>query len=249
MKYLFEIAYKGTNYHGWQRQLNSISVQEVVEEALTKLLRQETTILASGRTDAGVHCEQQFFHVERETPFVDLDKLIYQLNHYLPGDISISNARHIADDAHARFSPLSRSYTYRMVTTKDPFTPELTYFFDRPLNIKTMNEAAALLIGKKDFESFSRVKTEVNNFFCDISEANWVQQGNQITFYITANRFLRGMVRAIVGTLISVGMGKTTVKEFEEIINAKNRRKAGSSARAHGLFLTKVIYPQDIFIN
>lgn len=249
MRYFFEIAYKGTNYHGWQRQNNAMTVQQMVEEAFSKIMRTEISILGSGRTDTGVHCEQQFFHIEVDTEIDDTDRFLFKVNNYLPEDIATKNAALVADDAHARFSALSRSYEYRITLVKDAFNAPLRYFFNRPLDIKTMNEAAALLIGKHDFECFSRVKTEVNNFYCDISEANWELAGDDLTFYISANRFLRGMVRAIVGTLLNVGLGKITVDQFKEIINSKDRKKAGAAAPAQGLFLTKVVYPQDIYIN
>ncbi len=248
MRYFFEIAYQGTNYHGWQRQKNATTVQQVVEEAFSKILRSEITILGSGRTDTGVHCEQQFFHIEVDSAIEDTDRLLFKINNYLPKDIAIKNAALVTDEAHARFSATARSYEYRITMVKDAFNAPLRYFFNRPLDIKTMNEAAALLIGKHDFESFSRVKTEVNNFYCDITVAHWVQEDDNLTFHITANRFLRGMVRAIVGTLLNVGQGKITVAQVEEIINSKSRKKAGAAAPAQGLFLTKVVYPQDIFI-
>ncbi len=245
MRYLFEIAYKGTHYHGWQRQKNATTVQEVVEETLSTLLREPTAIVASGRTDTGVHCVQQFFHIETDKE-VSTD-LIYAINNFLPADIAIRNIESIKDDGHARFSALNRKYEYRIHTEKDPFQEKLSYYYHRPLNIKTMNEAAALLLGRKDFESFSRVKTEVNNFFCDITEAYWEINNVHLIFHIRANRFLRGMVRAIVGTLLQVGLGKIAVEQTEIIISAKNRKKAGAAAPAHGLFLTEVCYPSEIF--
>jgi tRNA pseudouridine38-40 synthase len=249
MRYFFEIAYKGTNYHGWQRQKNAMTVQQMVEEAFSKILRTEITILGSGRTDTGVHCEQQYFHVEVESEIDDVDRFLFKVNNYLPEDIAIKNAALVTDDTHARFSAFSRSYQYRMTLVKDPFNASLRCFFNRPLDIKTMNEAAALLIGKHDFECFSRVKTEVNNFYCDITEAKWVLEGDNLTFYISANRFLRGMVRAIVGTLLKVGLGKLTVSQIPEIIDSKERKNAGAAAPAQGLFLTKVEYPNTIFVN
>lgn len=239
----------GTNYHGWQRQNNAMTVQQMVEEAFSKIMRAEISILGSGRTDTGVHCEQQFFHIEVEEPIKDTDRLLFKINNFLPEDIAIKNAALVDDEAHARFSATSRSYEYRITLVKDAFNAPLRYFFNRPLDIKTMNQAAALLIGKHDFECFSRVKTEVNNFYCDITIANWVLEGDNLTFHIRANRFLRGMVRAIVGTLLNVGLGKITVAQFEEVINSKDRKKAGAAAPAQGLFLTKVVYPPDIFIH
>jgi tRNA pseudouridine38-40 synthase len=249
MRYFFEIAYKGTNYHGWQRQNNAMTVQQMVEEAFSKIMRTEVSILGSGRTDTGVHCEQQFFHIEVEEAINDTDRLLFKVNNFLPEDIAIKNAILVDDEAHARFSATSRSYEYRITLVKDAFNAPLRYFFNRPLDIKTMNEAAALLIGKHDFECFSRVKTEVNNFFCDMTEAKWVLDGDNLTFHISANRFLRGMVRAVVGTLLNVGLGKITVAQFEEVISSKDRKKAGAAAPAQGLFLTKVEYPDTILVK
>ncbi len=247
MRYLFEIAYKGTNYHGWQRQKNATSVQQVVEETLSTILRTNISIIGSGRTDTGVHCRQQYFHLEFENSMPD--NILFTSNNFLPPDISIKSVRPITDEGHARFSATSRSYEYWISQHKDPFSKDLQYYFNRSLNIKTMNEAAALLIGKKDFESFSRVKTEVNNFICDITEASWEKSGGNLIFHISANRFLRGMVRAIVGTLLEVGLGKKASNSMESIIIAKDRKKAGAAAPAHGLFLTEVIYPQEIFLD
>ncbi|HNP18441.1 MAG TPA: tRNA pseudouridine(38-40) synthase TruA [Fulvivirga sp.] len=246
MRYFFEIAYKGTNYHGWQRQPNVATVQEIVEIGLSKILRENITILGSGRTDTGVHCEQQYFHVEPDTEIPDPDDLLFKINSYLPKDIAIKRIVEVDDDAHARFSATSRSYEYRICLLKNPFADELYNYLKVPVNIKTMNKAAALLLGKKDFESFSRVKTDVSNFYCEITEANWVQEGNNLIFRITANRFLRGMVRTIVGSLLEVGQGKYDAAHFEQIILGKDRKLAGSAALAQGLFLTKVMYPPHI---
>lgn len=248
MRYFFEIAYNGTNYHGWQRQKNAISVQEVVENSLSMIIREEIVISGSGRTDTGVHCEQQYFHADIENSF-DLNGLKYQLNSYLPPDISIRSIRRVTDDAHARFTAISRSYEYRITTEKSPFLQNLSYFYPKSLNIQTMNEAATLLIGKQDFEAFSKVKTDVNNFVCEITAAEWVKEKDVYIFKITANRFLRGMVRAIVGTLLNAGKDKMQPEKFQSIIAGKDRKEAGSSAPACGLFLTEVAYPQEIFLD
>ncbi len=247
MRYLFEIAYNGTNYHGWQRQDNAITVQEVVEEALTRISRCKTSIMGSGRTDTGVHCRQQFFHADFEKK-IDPEKLRYKLNSYLPPDISIQSIKAINGEVHARFEAIQRAYEYKITTIKDPFQKGFSYYYSKPLDIKTMNEAATLLIGEKDFEAFSRVKTEVNNFICNITEAEWRIQDNNLIFSIKANRFLRGMVRAIVGTLLLVGSEKISPKEFKQIIESKDRKMAGSAAPAEGLFLKSVKYPKDIYI-
>lgn len=248
MRYFFEIAYNGTNYHGWQRQKNAISVQEVVEKSLSMIVREEVVISGSGRTDTGVHCEQQYFHADIENSF-HLNGLKHQLNSYLPPDISIRSIRRVTDDAHARFTAISRSYEYRITTEKSPFLQNLSYFHPKSLNIQTMNEAATLLLGKQDFEAFSKVKTDVNNFLCEITAAEWVKEKDVYIFKITANRFLRGMVRAIVGTLLNAGKGKMRPEKFQSIVAGKDRKEAGSSAPACGLFLTEVAYPQEIFLD
>lgn len=247
MRYFFEIAYDGTNYHGWQRQDNAITIQEVVEEALTRITRAQTTIMGSGRTDTGVHCRQQFFHADFENK-IDAEKLRFKLNSYLPTDISIQSIRPVKPDAHARFDATGRAYIYKITKVKDPFQQGFAYYYSKPLDIITMNEAATLLVGEKDFEAFSRVKTEVNNFVCNITEAKWEQAGESLIFSIKANRFLRGMVRAIVGTLLRVGSGKLTKSDFQKVIESKDRREAGSAAPADGLFLNEVKYPKDIYL-
>lgn len=245
-RYFFEISYDGTRYHGWQRQENASSVQQTVEEALSTILRRETSIVGSGRTDTGVHCEQQYFHVDFEES-VEVEGLEYKLNSLLPKDISIGGIQEVQADGHTRFSAVSRSYQYRLNTLKNPFLVGYCYYFTPPLDVDMMNEASKYLLGEQDFKSFSKVKTEVNNFKCDISHAGWNSVQNKIYFDITANRFLRGMVRAIVGTLLQVGQGQLSVKDFEQVIIAKNRKKAGPSAPAQGLFLTSVTYPKSIF--
>lgn len=248
MRYFFEILYDGSNYHGWQRQENAVSVQQVVEEALSTILRTEITIVGSGRTDTGVHCEQQFFHTDFKKT-IDETKLLFQLNSFLPKDISINSIRQVQVDGHARFSAISRSYQYRINLKKNPFNRQYSYYFHQSLDLELMNRACEQLIGNHDFESFSKVKTEVNNFMCHITLANWVKKNEVVLFDITANRFLRGMVRSIVGTLLQVGQGKMNVKDFTSVISAKDRRKAGAAAPAHGLFLTSVSYPDSIFMN
>ncbi|MEO1052898.1 MAG: tRNA pseudouridine(38-40) synthase TruA [Bacteroidota bacterium] len=247
-RYFFEVAYNGKNYHGWQLQNNAVTVQGAIEDAFAKVLRSKTPITGSGRTDTGVHCEQQFFHVDFDKP-IDGAQLQYKLNSCLLQDISILSVKPVELSAHARFDAISRSYQYRISRKKDPFYNELRYFFAKPLDLKTMNEAALLLVGEHDFECFSKVKTEVNNFFCTIEKAEWIEQGDLLTFYITANRFLRGMVRAIVGTLLSMGESKKTIDDLKGILASKDRRAAGRAAPAHGLFLTEVKYPDHIFLN
>jgi tRNA pseudouridine38-40 synthase len=237
MRYFFEITYNGTHYHGWQNQRNAVGVQHVVEEALSKLLRDKISIVGSGRTDTGVHCVQQFFHADIEKEFNAID-LIHRLNAFLPKDIAIRKILPVRDDAHAR---------YEITRQKDPMLVGNAYYYFRDLDVQTMEQAAALMIGKHDFECFSKVKTDVNHFICDIKEASWNQKSNVLVFTITANRFLRGMVRAIVGTLLDVGSGKLTVKQFQEILKSKDRKRAGMNVPPEGLYLTHVKYHKSVF--
>lgn len=246
MRYFFEISYNGTHYHGWQNQKNAVGVQQVVEEALSKLVREEISIVGSGRTDTGVHCIQQFFHADIEKVFNPSD-LVHRLNAFLPKDIAIRNIFPVRDEAHARYDAYERSYQYKITRVKDPLLVGYAYYFFRDLDRLTMERASALLVGEHDFECFSKVKTDVNHFICDIKEASWNQKGDVLVFTITANRFLRGMVRAIVGTLLDVGNGKLTVKQFQEILKSKDRKKAGMNAPPEGLYLTQVKYHKSVF--
>jgi len=248
MRYFFEISYNGAGYAGWQSQPNATGIQAVVEECLSLLLRQKTEITASGRTDAGVHCEQQFFHADIAEAIERTD-LIHKMNSFLPHDIAILDIRSVKPDAHARYDATERSYVYRITRRKDPFTVGHAWYFFKPLNVSLMNEAAALLPGIQDFQCFSKVKTDVNNFICDIKRASWQETGDRLEFHITANRFLRGMVRAIVGTLIDVGQGKTSIEKFREILSTRDRREAGANVPPEGLFLKQVTYPADIFLE
>jgi tRNA pseudouridine38-40 synthase len=248
MRFLFEISYLGTNYSGWQSQLNATGIQEVVEKCLGTVLRQKLSIVASGRTDAGVHCAQQFFHVDIASE-PDRDKLIAQMNSFLPGDIAIRSISQIRPDVSARYDAVERSYEYVITRRKDPLRKGLAFYYFKELDVKTMNKAATLLVGTHDFEAFSKVKTDVNHFICTVKEAGWNQKGDLLVFNITANRFLRGMVRALVGTLLDTGTGKIPLKAFQQILKSKDRKKAGMNVPAEGLFLMRVKYPKNIFIG
>lgn len=247
MRYFFEIAYHGAHYHGWQSQHNAIGIQTIVENVMSKILRSKIEIVGSGRTDAGVHCEQQFFHADIETEF-EPQQLLLNLNSFLPGDIAIRAIQRVRPDASARYDALSRSYRYDITRVKNPFLQGLSWHYFKAVNVGNMNEAAALLVGEFDFECFSKVKTNVNHFLCDVKTAGWTERGGHLVFRITANRFLRGMVRAIVGTLLDVGTGKITQKDFETIIKNRDRKQAGANVPAHGLYLEGVTYPSEIFI-
>lgn len=249
MRYFFEISYHGKNYNGWQSQNNGIAVQTVVEETLTKLFRTAPLeIICSGRTDAGVHCEQQFFHVDIETDF-DSDEMLFRTNSFLPRDIAIHSIRKVIPTASARYTAYERSYRYQITRTKNPLLGGLAWHYFKKADVPTMNQAASLLLGERDYESFSKVKTNVKHFLCDIKKAEWEQDHDRLEFHITANRFLRGMVRAVVGTLLDVGSGKISISEFQKIIESRDRTKAGANVPPYGLYLTKVKYPPEIFIK
>jgi tRNA pseudouridine38-40 synthase len=248
MRFFFEITYNGTHYHGWQNQANAIGVQEIVEAGLSKIFRTKIEIVGSGRTDTGVHCIQQFFHTDIEKEFDEKTWLV-KLNSILPRDIAIRSVKPVRENAHARYDAFERSYEYKITRVKDPLLAGYAYYFFKEINVANLNRAAALLVGQQDFECFSKVKTDVNNFVCDLKAAHWNQKGDLLIFTITANRFLRGMVRAIVGTLLDVGTGKITLQEFESILKSKDRKKAGMNVPPEGLYLTSVKYPKNIFIR
>ncbi len=248
MRYFFEIAYHGANYNGWQSQKNAMGVQTVVEEVMSKIFREPINIQGSGRTDTGVHCEQQFFHADIAREFAKQDAMV-KLNSFLPRDIVIKSIREVKPDANARFDAIDRSYRYQITRVKNPFLQGLSWHYFKRLKIENMNEAAAFILGEQDFECFSKVKTNVNHFLCDIKKAGWVERGDELFFHITANRFLRGMVRAIVGTLLDVGTGKITKKQFVAIIQSKDRKEAGANVPAYGLYLEKVKYPPGVYLK
>lgn len=248
LRYFLELAYNGKNYFGYQIQPNQISVQEVIEDRLSKILRKQISIVAAGRTDAGVHAKKMFVHFDYEENLSG--ELIKKLNAFLPKDIAIYRLFLMDEEAHARFDATSRSYNYFISPFKDPFSFESAWIFNRELNLDKMNEAAKLLIKKGDFGSFAKLHTDVKTNICDVREAFWRKnENNQLVFQITADRFLRNMVRAIVGTLVEVGLGKISIQEFNDIIEQKNRSSAGASAPASGLYLVDVQYPKELFKN
>ena len=246
MRYLFSISYLGTLYHGWQMQANAKGVQQVVEEAMSKILRAKIDIVGSGRTDTGVHCKRQYFHADLAEPLNEKAFMI-NLNALLPRDIAIHSIQAIHPEASARYHATQRTYQYIITQKKDPLLLGLAWHCFKPLDVATMNKAAALLLGLHDFECFSKVKTDVNHFICTIKTAKWTAKGDLLIFDISANRFLRGMVRAIVGTLIEVGTGKISIKDFEAILKNKDRKQAGMNVPADGLYLMEVKYPRRIF--
>jgi len=247
-RYFIYFSYKGTAYHGWQFQPNGISVQEVLTKALCTILRTEIEITGAGRTDTGVHAKLMVAHFDIETELPQQFDLTAKLNSLLPNDIAVFKIVAVQPEAHARFDALSRRYEYHVVTKKNVFKNELADRESIQLDFKAMNKAAISLLEYRDFTSFSKVHSDAKTNNCVITHAGWTQQDDEWVFTIQADRFLRNMVRAIVGTLFEVGRNKMSTDEFRAVIEAKNRCKAGTSVPAHGLYLVDVQYPNDIFI-
>lgn len=245
MRYFIHLAYNGAPFFGWQIQPSHVSVQEVLENCLSKILHHERIpITGCGRTDTGVHASSYYAHFDTEKQLSpsDCKRLADQMNNFLPKEIVIFSIFAVNDSAHARFDAQSRTYQYFVSTKKDPFRFSQRLFAFRKLDVEMMNQAALLLLGTQDFTSFSKVHTQVNNFICDVTEAVWREENGELVFTISANRFLRNMVRAVVGTLLDVGWHKIKVEDFENIIRQKNRCDAGTSVTAAALFLTDVRY-------
>lgn len=241
LRYFIELSYNGKNYHGWQIQPDAISVQEKLNYALSTIFQEKIEVVGAGRTDSGVHASQMFAHFDIDK---ELNcKIVFKLNSILPNDIAVLKVFLVDDDKHVRFDATSRSYAYNIWLGRNPFTLDFSWqIHSQKPNISLMNEAAKLLLEYTDFQTFSKVKTEVYTFNCDVTEAYWIQKGNELIFHISANRFLRNMVRAIVGTLLDVGLEKISIEEFRAIIESKNRGNAGLSVPAKGLFLTNIKY-------
>ena len=256
MRFFITLSYDGTRYHGWQIQPNGDSIQQRLQEALSTLLRQPIEVVGAGRTDTGVHARMMVAHFTI-SQFDDLtisqfDNLAYKLNKLLPQDIAVQDIRQVPDDMHARFSATSRTYHYFIHTRKDPFLQAYSWHVPYKLDFEKMNEAAKVVLEYKDFTSFSKVNTDTKTNLCDITEAYWspieIANGTSLNskclwrFTITANRFLRNMVRAIVGTLVEVGRGRITIDDMRRIIEARDRCQAGESVPAKGLFLVDIKY-------
>jgi tRNA pseudouridine38-40 synthase len=245
-RYFLQLSYNGTRFHGWQVQPNAVSVQEELEKALSTLLREPVSVVGAGRTDTGVHASFFILHFDLQTPLEAGYDLVYKLNSFLPDDISVQKCWPVSGEAHARFSAVSRTYHYIITTQKDPFSTETSYYYSLPLDLDKMNEAALVLFDYEDFTSFSRLHSDVKTNNCRIYQAEWKREGAQLVFVIKADRFLRNMVRAIVGTLLEVGKGKLSTEGFRQIIEKHDRGAAGASAPAHGLFLVDIEYPGEI---
>lgn len=248
-RYFIYLAYEGTNYHGWQVQPNGVSVQECLQKALSTLLRVETEVVGAGRTDAGVHAKLMVAHFDSEKEDLNLALLTDKLNRLLPPDISVYRVCKVHPEAHARFDALSRTYKYYITSVKSPFNRHLKWRMHGSLNYELMNEAAKILFEYTDFTSFSKLHTDVKTNNCKIMQAEWAQEDETTwVFTIKADRFLRNMVRAIVGTLVEVGRGKISIEEFRKVIEQKDRCKAGASVPGHALFLVDIEYPAETFI-
>jgi tRNA pseudouridine38-40 synthase len=248
-RYFLEISYDGTDYHGWQIQPNGISVQEVIEEKMTTLFRQPIEVIGSGRTDTGVHAMRQYAHFDCEALPYPKEELMYKMNRILPLDISIREIFRVKEDAHARFDATLRSYHYHISFIKDPFRHKYRYTLWQPLDVPLMQEAAKLLFNYDDFASFCKYNHGAKTTLCKIQKAEWVESPGQLNFIISSDRFLRNMVRAIVGTMVELGNHKMSLNDFKIIIETKDRKAAGLSAPASGLFLAEVHYPEEIFIR
>lgn len=246
-RFFIEFSYDGTNYHGLQKQPNSNTIQEVIETNLSKFLRSEINLTLAGRTDSGVHAKQMFSHFDVNNEF-DVENFCSRLNSMLPNDICIESLKKVKDDAHCRFDADSRTYEYTIISKKDPFNYKYSYYLKENLDIKKMNNMCKLLIANDDFKCFSKSNTDVKTYICDIKEAEWIMKENTYIFKITADRFLRNMVRSIVGTMIEAGKNKISEKDFQKIIDSRDRSAAGYSVPSSGLTLLNINY-KKIFIN
>lgn len=245
-RYFIYLKYDGTNYHGWQRQPNGISVEEAVEKALTTVLRNKTDITGAGRTDAGVHAYMMVAHFDHEG-IIDTSQLTYRLNRILPRDISIDEVVAVDNELHARFSATARTYHYYTHHHKNPFLRTYSWHIPFSPDYELMNKAAAYLLEVKDFGAFCKAGSDVKTTLCDVTEAHWqMLEEGRWCFVITANRFLRNMVRAIVGTLMDVGRHRITIEDFKRIIKDGKRTQAGESVPGHALFLQDIKYQDNI---
>jgi tRNA pseudouridine38-40 synthase len=244
LRFFIELSYNGKAYHGWQNQPDAISVQEVLEKALSTLLKKDIGVAGAGRTDTGVHATQMFAHFDSDEQLPE--NLVFKLNSFLPKAIAVHSVFRVKDDAHARFNALSRTYKYRISTRKNVLNFEQAYALHKSLNVDLMNKACDILLQYNDFQCFSKVNTDVKTYHCTLMQAHWTMDGDELIFTIKADRFLRNMVRAIVGTLVNIGLGKLELESLHHIIKSKDRGEAGFSVPAHGLYLVNVEYPEDL---
>jgi tRNA pseudouridine38-40 synthase len=247
MRYFIEVAYKGTNFNGFQIQENAETVQSAIDHALSTLMREKIETTGSSRTDAGVHALQNFLHFDLEKPLHP--QFIYKVNAILPPDVLLRHVYQVPDEANSRFAALSRSYEYTLYMQKDPFLQDRGYFFPYRLDVELLREAAEILKEYQDFTTFSKRNSQVKTYICAIKESRWTVESNRIVYNVTANRFLRGMVRGLVGTMLRVGRGKMTIEGFREAIESKNCAKADFAVPPQGLFLMHVAYPEGLLDN
>jgi tRNA pseudouridine38-40 synthase len=245
-RYFLQCSFFGEAYVGWQKQPGKTSVQTSLDQAFSTVLQESIEVMGAGRTDTGVHASYFIAHFDTPSDLSKNTNLIYRLNNVLPDDIAVQDLFEVMPHHHARFDATSRSYKYKIVTQKNPFELNSAYYIKNHLDVKLMHNCALQLLSFSNFKSFSKVKTAVKTFECNITQVEVIKQEHLIVLNITANRFLRNMVRAIAGTLIDVGLGKTTPEEFKDIINAKDRRQAGKSVPAKGLYLTNIEYPYPL---
>jgi pseudouridylate synthase I len=248
-RFFLRFSYDGRNYHGWQNQPNGITVQEVMTKVMGHLFGPDLTLTGAGRTDAGVHARKMYAHFDTETPVTNRQALVKKLNIMMPSDISVQDVIPVIPDAHARFSATSRTYEYWMCSEKNVFNRQYYAPLFRELDLEAMNRVTKCLFEYSDFSCFSKSNTDVKTNNCKIMQAYWEKRGDFLVFTIQADRFLRNMVRAIVGTLLEVGRGKMDEAGFRAVIDSKDRCKAGSSVNAKGLFLIDVSYPEEIFLK
>jgi len=250
-RFFIHLSFNGHNYHGWQKQDNAESLQGIISHALGILLGQPTEVTGAGRTDTGVHARNYFAHfdiISKELKFTS-EELVFKLTSFLPDDIAIQHIFEVKPKVHARYSAVSRTYCYYISRNKNPFNHKFSYYIYGFLDVDKMNRAASLLLGNDDFKSFCKTGSGNVSTICKVTHAKWEEINDMLVFTITANRFLRNMVRAIVGTLIDVGKGKITLDDFKEIIQSKNRSDAGFSVPAFALFLENIEYPPNIFLH
>ncbi len=241
-RYFIYLSFRGTNYQGWQVQPGKDTIQQRLNDALSTCLREDISVVGAGRTDSGVHARKFVAHFDCNESLTDIDDTIYHLNHLLPRDIAVYNIQQVKNDAHARFDAKSRTYEYMITTSKDPFAVDLKYHVEYEIDIDKMNNSARCLLEYRDFKSFCKSNSDVKTHFCHVQQANWQKSGKNFMFTITADRFLRNMVRAVVGSLLDVGKGKSDIDNFRHIIEQKDRRYAGYSVPAKGLYLSDIRY-------
>lgn len=246
-RYFVEISFRGTHYHGWQSQPNALTVQAEIESAIKMLTHEELKMTGAGRTDTGVHARYYVAHFDTDNSLpASGNDFLYKINAILPQDIAIHNIFPVKSDVHARYSAVSRTYQYTVSQVRNPFSLELSWYYPIPVDVAAMNEAAERLLCFTDFTSFSKLHSDVKNNLCQLYEARWTINGGELVFTIRGNRFLRNMVRSIVGTMIDLGRGKLKMDDFIRIIESRNRNMAGFSVPAKGLALVQVEYPADI---